>query len=95
MTRSKAIREKCRECAGETAKEVTLCHIFNCTLWPFRFGNSLKSTSFIKRMNLGKERHPKEFAEIKSILLKEGMDYYNNIQNKGIQAYVAQFYGIK
>jgi len=38
MTRDKAIRMKCLECAGDSALEVTLCHITDCHLWPFRIG---------------------------------------------------------
>jgi len=34
----KAVRKKCLDCSGESAKDVELCPIKSCTLWPFRFG---------------------------------------------------------
>ena len=95
LTRSKAIRAKCLDCAGGTSKEATLCHVFNCPLWQYRFANSLKSSEFTQRMDGAKKRFPKEFAEIKIILLEGNMRYYHDIQDKDIQVYVAQLYGIK
>ena len=35
----KAIRKHCLECAG-SSKEVTLCPIQECPLYPFRFGKN-------------------------------------------------------
>jgi len=46
-------------------------------------------------MDGAKKRFPKEFAEIKIILLEGNMRYYHDIQDKDIQVYVAQLYGIK
>ena len=34
----KAIRHKCIECAGGSVKHVRLCHMTDCTLWPYRMG---------------------------------------------------------
>lgn len=34
----KAIREKCLDCCCDSHKEVTLCQVKDCTLYPFRFG---------------------------------------------------------
>jgi hypothetical protein len=36
--KGKAIRNKCLECCGGSAKEVTLCPIEECPLWEHRFG---------------------------------------------------------
>ena len=94
MTRAVAIRKKCLDCVCNIPKEVTLCHIFDCPLWEFRFGSSLKSKTFTKRMNRAKERYPKEVAEIKKTLLKDDMDCYLNIRSKPIKTYIAAFYGI-
>jgi len=94
MIRSTAIAKKCLECSGDSFKEVTLCHIFDCPLWEYRFGNSLKSNPFHARMKRAKARHPKEIDEIIKII-KEDSNYIKNIPNKKIQAYVATFYGIK
>ena len=88
MTRAKAIAKKCLECSGDNTKEVTLCYLFDCPLWEYRFGNSLKSKNFQARMDRAKARHPKEIDEIKRIINADG-DYIKNIPNKKIQAYVA------
>jgi len=95
MTRSRAIKEKCFECSGDSAKEVTLCQVFNCPLWEYRFGNSIKSKVFIERMNLAKERYSKEFKEIKQILEENGGSYYRNIQNKSVRLYLAALFQLK
>jgi len=34
-----AIRHKCLECCCGQPGEVRACHITDCELWPFRFGN--------------------------------------------------------
>lgn len=34
----RAIRSKCLDCSCGRAKEVELCPVTNCGLWPFRFG---------------------------------------------------------
>lgn len=36
----KAIRKQCLECCGGSAKEVKLCTVPNCSLYPFRFGKN-------------------------------------------------------
>ncbi len=38
VTPMKAIRLKCLDCSGNSYKEVELCPIHNCALYPFRFG---------------------------------------------------------
>lgn len=92
MTRSKAIAKHCLDCAG-IPKEVTLCHLFDCSLWEFRFGNSLKSKFFRERMERAKVRYPKDISEIVEIL-KNDSDYVKNIPDKKIKAYVAAFFEI-
>ncbi len=64
MTRSRAIKLYCLECGGGHAKEVTLCVIGDCPLYPFRFGNSPESGAYKKRMARAIENYPAEWAEI-------------------------------
>ncbi len=64
MTRSKAIKLYCLECGGGFPKEVTLCVIGDCPLYPFRFGNSPESGAYKTRMTKAIEKWPTEWAEI-------------------------------
>lgn len=34
----KAIRKKCLDCCNYQSKEVRLCTIINCAIYPYRFG---------------------------------------------------------
>lgn len=34
----KAIRSKCLDCSGGQPKEVRLCTVHGCALWPYRMG---------------------------------------------------------
>lgn len=36
----KAIREKCLDCSCGQIKEIRLCPVTNCALYPFRFGKN-------------------------------------------------------
>jgi len=90
MIRSTAIAKKCLECSG-SSKETTLCHIFDCPLWQFRFGTSLINKTFDIRMQSIKTRYPKEFVDIKEIY----HEYYENIADKRVKAYIARFFGAK
>ena len=36
----KAIRRKCIDCSGWNQREVELCPLTECTLYPFRFGKN-------------------------------------------------------
>lgn len=67
---SKAIRNKCIEYAGDSPKEVTLCHIFDCPLWPFRFGCYPNSSQYEARMNKALDNLQPEFEE----LVRMGID---------------------
>jgi len=40
LTPLKAIRAKCIDCSGGSIKEVKLCVIPECPLYPFRFGRN-------------------------------------------------------
>jgi len=54
MKKSKAIAKYCKECCGDSHKEVTLCHLIDCPLWEFRFGNSASNKEFWERMKRAK-----------------------------------------
>jgi hypothetical protein len=41
-TPMKAIRAKCLDCSCYQPKEVRLCTVMNCPLWPFRMGKRPK-----------------------------------------------------
>lgn len=40
MNPLKAIRLKCLDCCGDSYKEVELCPVSQCNLYPFRFGKN-------------------------------------------------------
>ena len=64
MTKSKAIKLHCFDCAGESQKEVTLCPVFDCPLWPFRFGNSPSAAAYKSRMMTAKANYSEDFSEM-------------------------------
>jgi len=63
MNKSQAIRAKCLDCSG-SPKEVTLCHVVDCPLWPFRFGYSVKDKRYKERMETANRNHPEEYKEM-------------------------------
>ena len=67
MNKSKAIKAKCLDCSG-SPKEVTLCHIVNCPLYPFRFGYSFRDKRYEKRMEAAKRNYPEECMEMKKLI---------------------------
>lgn len=34
----KAIRKKCLDCSNYQSKEIRLCTVINCAIYPYRFG---------------------------------------------------------
>jgi len=79
MNKSQAIRLKCLECAGDSHKEVTLCHLVDCPLWTFRFGYSMKDKRYKRRMKIAKEKYRVELKDIAKIDKKA-----SNLLLKGI-----------
>ena len=65
--KARAIRDKCLECSGDSPKEVTLCHIFDCPLWPFRIGASIESKQYKKRISLALRRYRKDLEELQAM----------------------------
>jgi len=49
ITPVKAIRSKCIDCSGGSYKEVTLCPIVDCPLYPYRYGKRPTSSSKQKK----------------------------------------------
>lgn len=67
-SKSKAIKDNCLECSGDSPKEVTLCYIVDCSLWPFRFGYSSNDRRYSRRMEVAKRNYPEEFKEMQRLL---------------------------
>jgi len=44
----KAIRMKCRECQCGNDAEVRRCHVYDCSLWTWRFGRRLKPEDIVQ-----------------------------------------------
>jgi len=70
MTKAKAIRQYCFECAGEMSLEVTLCSVVDCPLWPYRTGHGLDSAAYRQRLALAIKNHAPEMQS----LLRAGVD---------------------
>jgi len=68
LNKSQAIKANCLDCSGGSPKEVTLCHIANCPLWPFRFGYSTKDKRYKKRMGAAKRNYPEEYKEMLKLI---------------------------
>ena len=77
MNRTQSIKQKCLNCAGDSPKEVTLCHIVDCPLWTFRFGYSMKDNRYKMRMESAKIRYPEIYKEMLLAL----SDYIENTPN--------------
>lgn len=76
----RAIRAKCLECTGaNSTKEVSLCHILDCTLWPHRTGRLFMGEVYKRRMSLAKKTYTKEIEELQ----KMGVDL--DLMFKGIK----------
>jgi hypothetical protein len=63
LDRSRAIWKYCMDCAGESSKEVTLCNLVDCPLWPWRFGCKMGSPVFMARMERQRGVTPDEFND--------------------------------
>jgi len=63
MTPMQAIRLKCRDCMCDAIKEIELCPIDDCSLYPFRMGKNPN----IKARNYSDEQREKFRANIRKI----------------------------
>ncbi len=68
MNKSQAIKVQCLDCSGGSPKEVTLCHIVNCPLWPFRFGYSTKDKRYKRRMEAAKRNYAEDYREMLKLI---------------------------
>lgn len=49
LTPIKAIRAKCLECCCNEFKEVRVCHMDDCPLWPYRMGRRPRADDCTQR----------------------------------------------
>ena len=66
MTKSKAIKAHCRDCAGGSPLEVTLCGITDCPLWEHRLGCSPRSRQYQDRVHRALAAHPAVVEELRN-----------------------------
>ncbi len=71
----KCIHDYCYECAGDSWKEVTLCHLKDCPLWEYRTGQHISTKVYKERMRISFESCAEEFAEIKASVGLEQADF--------------------
>ena len=67
MNRAKAIAKHCLECSGDSPKEVTLCHLFDCPLWQYRIGAGVKTKHYKKRIKGAIKRYETEVKELEAM----------------------------
>ena len=60
----KCVRRHCLECSGGSSKEVEVCPITHCNLYPYRLGKSLT-------------RKGKPMTEEQKVLAKKRMEEYH------------------
>ncbi len=47
LTPLKAVRAHCRGCCNDQVKEVALCTVTSCFLWPYRFGRRKRARAIV------------------------------------------------
>ena len=52
LTPLKAVKARCKDCAGGQCSEVRKCSFVNCTLWPIRFGKRDKPMTMAVRSRI-------------------------------------------
>ena len=77
MSRAKAIRKKCLKWCAYSQKEVTLCHLVDCPLWPYRFGYSFKDKRYEQRMKKAKKNYFADYQEMQKALSEYCKDMPN------------------
>jgi hypothetical protein len=56
-TPMKAMRAKCLDCSCQQPKEVRLCTVKKCPLWPYRMGRRPKTDELILIQQKGAKEH--------------------------------------
>ena len=70
MTKQRAIYLKCLDCSGSSPKEVTLCSLFDCPLWPYRCGYHISSGRYSERIRTAFSKNTEDIEELQ----REGLD---------------------
>lgn len=61
LTPIKAIRAKCMDCTCHQLKEIRLCPVTACPIWPYRMGHRPKATDQAEDMQaLAEDREARE-----------------------------------
>ncbi|SVB84496.1 uncharacterized protein METZ01_LOCUS237350 [marine metagenome] len=63
-----SIREKCLDCTAGSRKEIRLCTVVQCALYPYRFGRRPSKTV----VDTIEEFHKKNTAVANGLLAKKG-----------------------
>jgi len=84
MNKARAIKLKCLECSAESPKEVTLCLLVTCPLWPYRFGYSMRDKRYQNRIDAAAKNYPLEFEELMMVLRNQQKDSQNSSGNTQI-----------
>lgn len=63
----KCIRDFCLACAGDSHKEVSLCHLTDCHLWEYRTGNHVSSPVYKRRMATAAKNYPEDVRELQQM----------------------------
>jgi hypothetical protein len=86
-TPMKAIRHRCLDCCAGSAREVGLCPVHTCSLYPYRFG---KRPGTVKREatpaqieRLKKAREARLNGRISNPSLSENREILTNAQDEG------------
>jgi hypothetical protein len=75
MSKANAIKNKCLDCCCDSPKEVSLCQIVDCPLWPYRFGYSIRDKRYRIRMEAARRKYPDDYQE----MLKLITEYAQNV----------------
>jgi hypothetical protein len=67
MTKQAAIAIFCKDCAGGSSKEVNLCHLYDCPLWPWRTGAHISTKDYSERITVALKNYPEEVAELSKL----------------------------
>ena len=84
MSNAQAIKQKCLDCSGGAPKEVTLCLIVQCPIWPYRCGYSLRDKRYKERMEATEKKYPKEYQELLEELSRNKEKQSNSSENEQI-----------
>tara|TARA_B110000444_G_scaffold29206_1_gene24281 strand:+ start:4227 stop:4451 length:225 start_codon:yes stop_codon:yes gene_type:complete len=59
----KSIREKCLDCTNGSRKEIRLCTVIQCALYPYRFGKR-PSQAIVDTINGYYEKNPEPTGDL-------------------------------